>query len=63
MKAYIKPAITSVLVNVTNALLGTSEFAPKSGSGGGSKGDYVSGQLSNEGEMTETSGSVWGEEE
>lgn len=62
MKAYIKPAITSVLVNVTNALLGTSEFAPKSGSGGGNKGNYTgSGQLSNEGEVT--SGSIWDEEE
>ena len=62
MKAYIKPMITSVFVNVTNALMGTSDFDPNNGSGGGNKGDYTgSGQLSNEGEVT--SGSIWGEEE
>lgn len=62
-KQYIIPALVTINVETQAPMLfgsGTEETK----NGGGSKGDFNSGsmsQLSNEGEVT--SGSVWGEEE
>ena len=64
-KQYIIPALVTINVETQAPMLfgsGTEETK----NGGGSKGDFNSGsmtQLSNEGDMIETSGSVWGEEE